>query len=520
MCDTAVVITADRVLFAKNSDRDPNESQLLEWHAPADHHPGSVLRCTHIEIPQVGHTHAVLISRPFWMWGAEMGSNEHGVTIGNEAVFTTEPYAASGLTGMDLVRLALERAASAEQAVDCMVELLERHGQGGGCGLENPSFTYHNSFLIADPGGAFVLETAGRRWATEAVSPGVRTISNGLTIPAFAASYGDRLRGAINRCSVRRAITASMARPDVAPLMALLRSHGDCTWPRYSPISGAMGAPCVHAGGTVASAQTTGSWISELSATSQLHWVTATAAPCTSLFKPARVDEPLAQPALPPTDRADSSSLWWRHERLHRAMLRDPSRARHLGERDALEREWIADPPPSTLAFAHHDERLADWIAAVEGTADRRPWWVRRYWARRNTSAFAGARTDLTTLLARARASLVRVSPQDAEQAARGGACLIDIRSDAQIAADGVIPGALVIARNVLEWRLDPDSGHRHPQAPGIEDQVIIVCDGGHQSSLAAATLKELGFARATDLAGGFQAWRAAGLPVASPPPS
>ena len=79
------------------------------------------------------------------------------------------------------------------------------------------------------------------------------------------------------------------------------------------------------------------------------------------------------------------------------------------------------------------------------------------------------------------------------------------------------MPGALVIARNVLEWRLDPDSGHRHPQAPQLTDQVILLCDEGYQSSLAAATLRQLGFALATDLDGGFQAWRAAGLPVRPP---
>jgi len=83
-----------------------------------------------------------------------------------------------------------------------------------------------------------------------------------------------------------------------------------------------------------------------------------------------------------------------------------------------------------------------------------------------------------------------------------------------QIARDGGVPGALRIRRNVLEWRLDPDSGHRHPQAPGLDDQVVVMCDAGYASSLAAATLQQLGFAKATDLAGGFQAWRGAGLPV------
>jgi rhodanese-related sulfurtransferase len=99
----------------------------------------------------------------------------------------------------------------------------------------------------------------------------------------------------------------------------------------------------------------------------------------------------------------------------------------------------------------------------------------------------------------------------------RSGAALIDIRGDSQIARDGTIPGALVIARNVLEWRLDPGSQHRHSQAPGLGDRVILLCDEGYQSSLAAATLQELGFACATDVDGGFQAWREAGLPVSLP---
>lgn len=127
-------------------------------------------------------------------------------------------------------------------------------------------------------------------------------------------------------------------------------------------------------------------------------------------------------------------------------------------------------------------------------------------------------RTSIHELLAAARRGLDRLEPAAALDAVRAGAILIDIRSDSQIARDGVVPGALVIARNVLEWRLDPASDHRHPQAPSLEDQVILMCDEGYQSSLAAATLQQLGFARATDLDGGFQAWRGAGLPVQSAP--
>ena len=108
------------------------------------------------------------------------------------------------------------------------------------------------------------------------------------------------------------------------------------------------GAPCVHAGGLVAASQTTGSWVAELRPGVTRHWATATAAPCTGLFKPVAVDQPLDL-SPQPSDKADDKSLWWRHERLHRAVMRDPARLgkRYFAERDATEAAWIADLPDS-----------------------------------------------------------------------------------------------------------------------------------------------------------------------------
>ncbi len=125
------------------------------------------------------------------------------------------------------------------------------------------------------------------------------------------------------------------------------------------------------------------------------------------------------------------------------------------------------------------------------------------------------SRTSIDELLTEARTRLERLSPQGAAEAMRDGATVIDIRADNQIAREGVVPGALVIGRNVLEWRLDPECEYRHAEAPALDEHVIVMCNEGYQSSLAAVTLQELGFARATDMEGGFQAWRAAGLPVA-----
>lgn len=125
------------------------------------------------------------------------------------------------------------------------------------------------------------------------------------------------------------------------------------------------------------------------------------------------------------------------------------------------------------------------------------------------------SRTTIDELLARARSGLDRLGPDQANAAVAEGALLVDIRSESQRAADGVVPGAVWFARNVLEWRCDPASDARDERVGDLDRHLIVMCDEGYQSSLAAATLQELGFARATDLAGGFRAWRAAGLPVA-----
>ena len=121
-------------------------------------------------------------------------------------------------------------------------------------------------------------------------------------------------------------------------------------------------------------------------------------------------------------------------------------------------------------------------------------------------------------LLEREREQLDRLSPEEAAAAvAESGAVLVDIRYAALRDRDGTVPGALVVERNELEWRLDPQCDYRLPEATGHDLQVIVVCNEGYASSLAARSLQALGLSRATDLIGGFQAWAAAGLPVTAP---
>jgi rhodanese-related sulfurtransferase len=126
----------------------------------------------------------------------------------------------------------------------------------------------------------------------------------------------------------------------------------------------------------------------------------------------------------------------------------------------------------------------------------------------------AGARS-IDEILAQARDRLERLEPGAAHREIADGALLVDIRPAAQRAAEGEVPDALIVERNVLEWRFDPASGARLPQATGYDVKVIVICSEGYTSSLAAAALHDLGLTRATDVVGGFRAWSAAGLPTA-----
>ncbi len=130
----------------------------------------------------------------------------------------------------------------------------------------------------------------------------------------------------------------------------------------------------------------------------------------------------------------------------------------------------------------------------------------------------AGARS-IDEILAAARQRLTRLRPRQAFREHRDGALLVDIRPAAQRAAEGAVPGALTIERNVLEWRLDPASNARLPQVDGYDMRVIVICSEGYTSSLAAAALHDVGLTRSTDVIGGFRAWAAAGLPTVAEQP-
>ena len=352
-----------------------------------------------------------------------MGANEHGVVIGNEAVFTKLPYEKQpGLIGMDLLRLGLERADSADAAVTVMADLLVEHGQGGNCGHTH-DFRYHNSFLVADPSEAWILETAGREWAARRVE-GSGSISNAITIGGqfdrsspdlveravaakwcsgpdsfdFAADYSDRIYTRFSdararQCRTSDALAAAQGRMDVAGAWGLLADHGQRSdgrpgWsPADHPVGGLLGQTvCAHAGyGPVRVSQTTGSWVSELPAgdAPATHWVTGTAAPCLSLRVPVWFDAVDAA-GLPDRGPAPGGTyapgaLWWDHEDLHRSVLLDYARLRGLiepGRREVQERidGWAAAAVAGSvqdrvectrLAFAEAADAYRRWLVTV-----------------------------------------------------------------------------------------------------------------------------------------------------------
>ena len=321
MCDTMAATRAATAtggtVFAKNSDRERNEAQFLDLQPRRRYGRGSVLRATYITIPQVAETYAVLLSRPFWIWGAEIGVNEHGVAIGNEAVHPRLlPQRREALIGMDLLRLGLERGASAAESVAVITALLEAHGQGGSCGHISRRW-YDNSFIIADACEAYVLETMGRHWAVQRID-GARAISNAYTIGAdittssaglqeFAQEHGwwdgtnsfDFAKAVSNennpglpvahgRCarSTER-LSRAAGRIDALAMMSILRDHGpDGERVDWHPQDVEGGTICMHAADRKRRGQSVGSLVSDLRDDGATHWVTGTSAPCTGVFKP------------------------------------------------------------------------------------------------------------------------------------------------------------------------------------------------------------------------------------------
>jgi len=378
MCDTFTIppelSQTGRRIFAKNSDREPNEPQDI-LSVPRQAVIGGHLRLRSLHIPHVEETHAVILSKPFHMWGAEMGVNEHGLAIGNEAVFTRVGHARKddGMTGMEMLRMALESCRTAVQALDRIRSLVESYGQDACGGYRDRGFYYDNSFLITDPVDAFILETAGRHWVYRNAK-GFQSISNRLTIDSewdgisehaidfahrrgwntrgrpfsFSEAFSSPLMSRLAMATQRRTACMNLATLrsgrqglGLQDAFSILRSHAT---EEFSPHKGGMDSLCLHASGILTPSQTTASMVAELAPSSfSTVWLSGSSAPCLSLFKPFFTDawQPSESPSNPSTS-APNDSHWWRWEEWHRMALRRYPAARRLWQDqvEPLEREW------------------------------------------------------------------------------------------------------------------------------------------------------------------------------------
>jgi secernin len=359
-CDTLVALgcatSAGHTLFAKNSDRPLGETQLFVYVPAAVYDENAVLSCTHIKIPQVKHTFAMLGAKPYWMWGFEIGVNERGVVIGNEAEDSILAIDEDeGLLGMDLLRLGLERGATAHEAMHVITELLERYGQNANAHV-SADYRYDNSYIIADAKEAWVLETAGRKWAAKRVKD-YTAISNCYSITgeydeasADIDSYARQLRllapGApfdFTHAYSRMVLRQQRSVPRYRRLLSLLsRQYGtlseysvtsilrdhfedDLIAPRYGAGEALFANICMHAmaetdSKTAASLIVT--WHDDLGIKCR-HCFSS---PCVSAYIPVYMTG-----YLPPSFQQGGasfapSSLWWVMERLCCAVEADYAR--------------------------------------------------------------------------------------------------------------------------------------------------------------------------------------------------
>jgi hypothetical protein len=324
MCDTLCSLAANNsdgriTYFGKNSDRDPNEMQLVEYYPPT--YRTGKFKATYIEVEAEGPVNGVLISRPYWMWGAEMGVNDHGVAIGNEALFTPRKEKQGRLLGMDLLRLGLEKGTSAAGAVDTIIGFLETYGQGGDNSAGKGEY-YDNSFLVVDWKDAYVLETVGIEWNKKKVSD-FYSISNCFSDQKLGEhSDGFRIEtdflytrfghGRQRRQTTFDAIKRLRGRANLLDIIDLMRTHD---WAKSHPRFGSNKDVCMHAGPFSRRFQTVNSMVAEIAGRSAIVWFTYSSNPCISLFKPVFMGGSV-------WGAVDYSSEYWLTvERLHRRLV-------------------------------------------------------------------------------------------------------------------------------------------------------------------------------------------------------
>jgi dipeptidase len=343
MCDSFVALpqaTAKHtVILGKSADCQINEALAFLRIPGRKHLPGEAIKTAHIVIPQAAETYEMIMGKSFWTWGGEIGINEYGVAIGNEAVFTTLPKEEKrdGLVVTDMLRIGLERGKTALEAVEAIATLLEQFGQGGNCELSGNSH-FDGSYLISDSSEAWVLETAGREWVAKKITTPIGSISNILSIQNdwdissikerldWAKTYGEpeilpRIGSSERQANSFKGLEAHSGSITVQTAFDVLRHHGEDYDPATAPVHTNI---CVHAGPFEDRQwQATGAMVSEVGPDGIIGWFTATSSTCLSIFKPVfpGVEVPNIGPY--PNEQFNPESLWWKHELMHRRAMAD-----------------------------------------------------------------------------------------------------------------------------------------------------------------------------------------------------
>jgi len=326
MCDTMIRGIEGGFIFGKNSDRSPNEPNLTVF-IPAQNTHERMVNCTYISIPQVPHTHALLLVKPSWMWGCEMGINDQGLIIGNEAVFTlSKGKKTKRLLGMDLIRLALERCDTAESAMTTLTDLIKTHGQGGNCGFDK-QFYYDNSFLIADSNHRYILETSGKAWTKQEIGLS-GNISNRLSlhledmsqtepVSDFAKVHTEPLFTHFSGSKNRQCKADSLLQKtpfNLQSMMSILRSHEQSDLKTLYQ-KGSIKSVCMHK--SMLGDHTTASMIVHHHQKHTTLWLTGCSTPCLSLYKPTYFGL-LVPPVFEKVE--DALAYWLDREYLVRAI--------------------------------------------------------------------------------------------------------------------------------------------------------------------------------------------------------
>lgn len=332
-------------MFAKNSDRPTAETQLLCAYPAAKYPQGATLRMTDLEIPQAESTYAVVGSRPYWVWGFEMGYNEKGLIIGNEAQGSKNASESeTGILGMDLLRLGLERGANAREAIEVITSLLEKYGQNANAS-QLFDRRYENAYLLVDAKEVWLLETAGREWVARQIKDKLG-ISNCYTTEEefdlcsktlesrarenrwlapdekfnFAKAYtlsADRQTFAVPRMRRLNKLLAMNDAHDYESLLAILRDHfdGEIISSRFGDCMGNFNSICMHMRAWTGSETTAGIICridSELGIISRY----AVGQPCLSVFMPIYNTGYLPKTLSEGGRYFDEETLWWKIKRV------------------------------------------------------------------------------------------------------------------------------------------------------------------------------------------------------------